>query len=49
MDTIVMLIIAGLAAWGVVATLLRLDTDGYGRPEIRDRNRHVERMPLRGA
>ena len=44
-----MLIIAGLAAWGVVATLLRLDTDGYGRPEIRDRNRHVEAMPLRRA
>ncbi|MFE5672454.1 hypothetical protein ACFQ58_12715 [Agromyces sp. NPDC056523] len=49
MDTIVMLIIAGLAVWGVVATLLRLDTDGYGRPEIRDRNRHVENLPLRRA
>ncbi len=49
MEIIVMLIIAGLAVWGVVATLLRLDTDGYGRPEIRDRNRHVEAMPLRRA
>ncbi|GAA1055663.1 hypothetical protein GCM10017608_23170 [Agromyces luteolus] len=46
MDIIVFLILAGLAAWGVVATLLRLDSDGYGRPEIRDRVRHVERTPL---
>ena len=49
MDIIFFLLLAALAVWGVVATLLRLDTDGYGRPEIRDRNRHVERMPLRGA
>ena len=49
METIVMLIFFGLAVWGVVATLLRLDTDGYGRPEIRDRNRHVEHLPLRRA
>ena len=25
----------------------RLDTDGYGRPEIRDRNRHAENLPTR--
>ena len=49
MTTLVFLIIAGLAVWGVLATVLRLDGDGYGRPEIRNRNRHVERMPLRGA
>jgi|GEM_PF-2425987 len=49
MDIIVFLILAGLAVWGVVATLLRLDSDGYGRPEIRDRVRHVERAPLRRA
>lgn len=44
MTTLVLLIFAGLAVWGVVATLLRLDSDGYGRPEIRDRTRHVERL-----
>ena len=49
MTTIIFLIIAALAIWGVLATVLRLESDGYGRPEIRDRNRHVERMPLRRA
>lgn len=47
MATIVFLVLAGLALWGVLATVLRLDTDGYGRPEIRDRNRHVEKLPTR--
>ncbi len=47
MTTIVFLILAGLAIWGVLATVLRLDGDGYGRPEIRDRNRHVENRPTR--
>lgn len=47
MTIIVLLIIAGLAVWGVLATVLRLDTDGYGRPEIRDRNRHAENLPVR--
>ena len=46
MTIIVLLIIAGLAVWGVIATVLRLDTDGYGRPEIRDRNRHAETCPF---
>jgi hypothetical protein len=45
MTTIIFLVLAGLAVWGVLATVLRLDTDGYGRPEIRDRNRHVENLP----
>ncbi|MGX5695886.1 hypothetical protein ACWKWP_06780 [Agromyces soli] len=44
MTTIVLLVFVGLAVWGAVATLLRLDSDGYGRPEIRDRVRHVERL-----
>ncbi|WP_156401778.1 hypothetical protein [Agromyces sp. Soil535] len=47
MTIIVFLVLAGLALWGVLATVLRLDTDGYGRPEIRDRNRHVEKLPTR--
>lgn len=47
--TIFILIIIGLAVWGVIATLLRLDTDGYGRPEIRDRVRHAEHLPIRHA
>jgi hypothetical protein len=47
MTTIIFLVLAGLAIWGVLATVLRLDTDGYGRPEIRDRNRHVENLPAR--
>ena len=47
MTTIVFLILAGLAIWGVLATVLRLDGDGYGRPEIQDRNRHVENRPTR--
>lgn len=47
MSIFVFLVIAALAAWGVLATLLRLDGDGYGRPEIRDRNRHAEHLPTR--
>lgn len=47
MTTIVFLVIAGLAIWGVLSTVLRLDGDGYGRPEIRDRNRHAEHLPTR--
>ncbi|BDZ53723.1 hypothetical protein [Agromyces marinus] len=49
MELMMLLILGGLAVWGVVATLLRLDSDGYGRPEIRDRVRHVEHTPLRRA
>ncbi|MFF2274934.1 hypothetical protein [Agromyces sp. NPDC058126] len=44
MTTIILLVLAGLAIWGVLATVLRLDDDGYGRPEIRDRTRHIERL-----
>jgi hypothetical protein len=47
MTTIIFLIIAALAIWGVLATVLRLESDGYGRPEIRDRNRHAENLPTR--
>ncbi|WP_157377055.1 MULTISPECIES: hypothetical protein [Agromyces] len=49
MTTIIFLVLAGLAVWGVLATVLRLDTDGYGRPEIRDRTRHAEHQPTRPA
>ncbi|MEV1129851.1 hypothetical protein [Agromyces sp. NPDC049794] len=49
MSTLVFLVIAGLAVWGVLATVLRLEGDGYGRPEIRDRNRHAEKLPTRSA
>jgi len=47
MTTIVFLIIAGLAIWGILATVLRLEGDGYGRPEISARNRHAEKLPTR--
>ena len=47
MSTLVFLLIAGLAVWGVLSTVLRLEGDGYGRPEIRDRNRHAENLPTR--
>ncbi|WP_173922201.1 hypothetical protein [Agromyces sp. Marseille-P2726] len=47
MNTVIFLIIAALAIWGVLATVLRLESDGYGRPEIRDRNRHAENLPTR--
>ena len=46
---ILLLVLVGLAVWGSVATLLRLDDDGYGRPEIRDRVRHAENLPARHA
>ncbi|GAA4367760.1 hypothetical protein [Agromyces bauzanensis] len=49
MSIVVFLVIAGLAGWGVLATLLRLEGDGYGRPEIRDRNRHAENLPTRAV
>ena len=47
MSIFVILLIAALvvlALWGVVATVTGLGGDGYGRPEIRDRVRHVERL-----
>jgi hypothetical protein len=49
MDIIFFLLLAALAVWGVVSTLTRLDSDGYGRPEIRDRVRHIENLPPRSA
>ena len=42
MTTIILLILGALMLWGVLATLLRLDGDGYGRAEIQQRNRGVE-------
>lgn len=41
MTAIVLIALAILVFWGVIASILSLDSDGYGRPEIRDRNRHV--------
>lgn len=49
MDIFFFLLLGTLAVWGVVSTLIRLDSDGYGRPEIRDRVRHVENLPPRSA
>ena len=49
MDIIILLLLAALAVWAVVSTLTRLDSDGYGRPEIRDRVRHIENRPPRNA
>lgn len=49
MDIIIILVLAAIAVWGVVATLTHLDSDGYGRPEIRNRVRHVENRPPRNA
>ena len=41
---IILLALGALALWGVLATILGLDHDGYGRPEIRDRNRRPEQL-----
>lgn len=43
--TLVFLTLLALALWALLATVLRLATDGYGRPEIASRNRRAERMP----
>ena len=42
--TILVMILAGLALWGALATILRLTNDGYGRPEISSRNRSPEQL-----
>jgi len=42
--TIFLLILGALALWGVLATAFGLDRDGYGRPEIRERNRGPEHL-----
>lgn len=42
--TIFLLILGALALWGVLATALGLDGDGYGRPEVRERNRGSRRL-----
>jgi hypothetical protein len=42
--TIIVMILAGLALWGILATVLRLAADGYGRPEISSRNRGPEQL-----
>jgi hypothetical protein len=39
---LILLVIAALVLWGVLASVLKLKDDGYGRPEIRDRNRGPE-------
>lgn len=41
---ILMVVLAFLALWGVLASIVPLRSDGYGRPEIRDRNRGPERL-----
>jgi len=37
--SIFLLILGAVALWGVLATAFGLEGDGYGRPEIRERNR----------
>jgi hypothetical protein len=39
---LILIVLAALALWGVLASILRLQNDGYGRPEIRERNRGPE-------
>lgn len=43
MAALILIPLAILVFWGVIASILSLENDGYGRPEIRDRTRHVER------
>lgn len=38
---IIALAVALLIVWGVVATILALENDGYGRPELAERNRRA--------
>ena len=42
--TIFVVVLAALALWGILATVLRLADDGYGRPEISSRNRGIEQL-----
>jgi hypothetical protein len=42
MSIILLIALAALVFWGVLASILGLENDGYGRPEIRNRTRHVE-------
>ncbi|WP_419817056.1 hypothetical protein [Glaciibacter flavus] len=42
MTAFVLIALAILVFWGVIASILSLDSDGYGRPEIRDRTRHAQ-------
>ncbi|MEL4318995.1 hypothetical protein WJX64_08275 [Leifsonia sp. YIM 134122] len=41
MSIILLIALVALVFWGALATILGLDNDGYGRPEIRDRTRHA--------
>jgi hypothetical protein len=42
--TIILLAMAALVLWGVLATILSMANDGYGRPEIAARNRGPEEL-----
>ncbi|WP_168770825.1 hypothetical protein [Orlajensenia flava] len=42
MTAFVLIALAILVFWGVIASILSLDSDGYGRPEISDRTRHAQ-------
>lgn len=42
MSIILLIALAALVLWAVLASILGLENDGYGRPEIRDRTRHAE-------
>ncbi len=41
---IYLLVLGALVLWAVLASILRLEGDGYGRPEISNRNRRPERL-----
>jgi hypothetical protein len=44
---IILIALAALILWGALASILKLKDDGYGRPEIRDRNRAPEQLTRR--
>jgi hypothetical protein len=44
---VILLVLTALVLWGVLASILKLKDDGYGRPEIRDRNRGPEQITRR--
>lgn len=44
MTIFILLALGALVLWGVLATILGLERDGYGRPEIRNRNRSPEQL-----
>jgi hypothetical protein len=46
---IVLLVLGPLVLWAVLATVLNLGSDGYGRPELARRNSAPDDLPRRGG